>query len=77
MKFNGPAPELVNARLAMLGLLAAAHAEVETGQTVWQQAAALSPTTALLLLLTVYGTLVPVTKGAKMEAFGECAGQCC
>lgn len=41
MKFNGPAPEIINARLAMLGFLYAASNEVCTGNspacmTLWQ-----------------------------------------
>ncbi|KAG2435618.1 hypothetical protein HXX76_006821 [Chlamydomonas incerta] len=71
MKFNGPAPELINGRLAMIGLVAGAWEEANgAGQTLAQQAAALPLAELLLLGVWVYASLVPILKGAKMEAFG-------
>ncbi|PNW72174.1 hypothetical protein CHLRE_16g679250v5 [Chlamydomonas reinhardtii] len=71
MKFNGPAPELINGRLAMLGLVAGAWEEAHgAGQTFAQQAAQLPLAELLLLGVWVYASLVPILKGAKMEAFG-------
>lgn len=74
MKFNGPAPELINGRLAMIGILAAAKAEVDTGTTVLQQAQQAPVWLWGVLLLWVYASMVPILKGARHEAFGEC---CC
>ncbi len=37
MKFDGPAPETINSRLAMLGLTWALAAEIVTGQSLVQQ----------------------------------------
>jgi len=37
MKFDGPAPETINSRLAMLGITWAFVSEIITGQSVWQQ----------------------------------------
>lgn len=70
MKFNGPGPELVNGRLAMLGLLLAARSEMLTGQTVMQQMAAPQGSLVAAMLVIVYASLVPLLKGARHEAFG-------
>lgn len=37
MKFDGPAPETINSRLAMLGITWGLVAEIVTGQSVWEQ----------------------------------------
>jgi hypothetical protein len=71
MKFNGPAPELVNGRLAMIGILAAARQEIDTGATVLQQALQASPWLYAVLGLWVYASMVPILKGVRHEAFGE------
>eukprot|EP00882_Tetradesmus_deserticola_P027048 GHRQ01029888.1.p2 GENE.GHRQ01029888.1~~GHRQ01029888.1.p2 ORF type:complete len:121 (-),score=21.86 GHRQ01029888.1:444-806(-) len=71
MKFNGPAPELVNGRLAMIGILAAAKQEIEAGSTVLQQALQASPWLYAVLGVWVYASLVPIFKGVRHEAFGE------
>ncbi|GIL52749.1 hypothetical protein Vafri_8543 [Volvox africanus] len=70
LKFNGPAPELINGRLAMVGLIAGAWEEAHSGLTLAQQAEQLPLSELLLLALWVYASLVPILKGAKMEAFG-------
>ncbi|KIZ04465.1 hypothetical protein MNEG_3496 [Monoraphidium neglectum] len=71
LKFNGPAPEIINGRLAMLGMFIVARAEAETGQTavqllqhgpIWEYVAA---------ALWVYASMVPILKGARHEAFGS------
>ncbi len=72
LKFNGPAPELINGRLAMLGILCGGWQEAHTGLTLAQQAADLPLSELLLLAGWVYASLVPILKGAKMEAFGGC-----
>lgn len=70
LKFNGPAPELINGRLAMMGILMGGWQEAHTGLTLAQQAAELPLSELLLLAGWVYASLVPILKGAKMEAFG-------
>ncbi|GLC47959.1 hypothetical protein PLESTB_000043900 [Pleodorina starrii] len=70
LKFNGPAPELINGRLAMIGMVAGAWEEAHSGLTLAQQAAQLPLSELLLLAVWVYASLVPILKGAKMEAFG-------
>ncbi|KAL4424869.1 hypothetical protein ABPG77_002092 [Micractinium sp. CCAP 211/92] len=75
MKFNGPVPERVNGRLAMLAFLYIAQHEAKTGQTVLQQALDLPynyaawPLVALMLLM-VYATFPPALAGAREEDFG-------
>ena len=70
LKFNGPAPEKINGRLAMLALLIAIRGELETGSTVLQQAMHPSWGVAVAMGLVVYGSLVPILKGAIDEPFG-------
>lgn len=71
LKFNGPAPELVNGRLAMVGLVGAAIGESQTGATVLNQLTHVSLGTCVALAVWVYASLVPILKGVKQEAFGE------
>lgn len=73
MRFNGPGPELINGRLAMLGFLLAARNEFQTGETVLQQSMHVPWPWLLLLAVVVYASLVPMLKGARHEAFGELA----
>eukprot|EP00798_Chlamydomonas_sp_ICE-L_P024927 gene24927-10578_t len=70
MKFNGPAPELINGRLAMLGFVMAAYKENETGELMASQLEHLSIGVCLQLAFLVWASLVPITKGVKNEAFG-------
>lgn len=72
LKFNGPAPELINSRLAMVGLIEGACAEAETGNMALYQLTHPTFEAVAVVLLFILATLIPVTKGAKMEAFGEC-----
>lgn len=69
-KFNGPAPELIQGRLAMVGFLLGAHKETQTGLTFLQQATQLRIPQILGLLLIVVASLQPITKAAKSEPFG-------
>jgi hypothetical protein len=74
LKFTGPGPELVNGRLAMLAMVTVPRAEIDTGATVLQQAVSAPWWVYGVLLLWVYASMVPLLKGARHEAFGECAG---
>lgn len=75
MRFNGPVPERVNGRLAMLAFMYIAQREMETGQTVIQQALQLPtnygawPLVALMLVM-VYAAFPPALAGAREENFG-------
>ena len=71
MKFNGPGPEVINGRLAMIGILAAAVNESAHAETVEQQVPNVAVRIVVLSLLVTYSSLVPILKGAKSEAFGE------
>ena len=71
MKFNGPGPEVINGRLAMIGILAAAVNESAHAETVAQQVPNVPVRIVVLSLLVIYSSLVPILKGAKSEAFGE------
>ncbi len=71
MKFNGPGPEVINGRLAMIGILAAAVNESAHAETVVQQVPNVPVRIVILSLLVTYSSLVPILKGAKKEAFGE------
>ncbi|EFJ49810.1 hypothetical protein VOLCADRAFT_104260 [Volvox carteri f. nagariensis] len=76
MTFMGPAPELINARLAMLGVVGAVGAEVTTGKSVLAQFAG-TPLPVLALVLALSGaTLAPIVRGANLkEAFGPLTPQ--
>lgn len=70
LKFNGPAPELVNGRLAMIGMVAAAYQESQTGQSLPWMVEHVSLGVCLGLAVWVYASLAPICKGVKQEAFG-------
>lgn len=69
MKFTGPAPERINARLAMLFFLVAANTEHDTGATLLTQLQ--NPNWALLPVAAavVYASMVPALKGVRDEDF--------
>ncbi len=70
MAFAGPAPELINGRLAMLGFVAALGAELSSGETVLQQVA--QEPTGVLLTFIVFAaaSFVPMLNNVKDEALG-------
>lgn len=70
MKFNGPAPEIINGRLAMIGIITAAFNEANYSQTVLQQVHHVPVRIAAAVVIVTYSSLVPILKGAKSEAFG-------
>ena len=65
MAFSGPAPEIINGRLAMLGFVAAAAAEVRTDETVLKQWAQEPTLISLTFLLFMAGSIVPLVSGKK------------
>lgn len=70
MAFSGPAPELINGRLAMLAFVAALGAELSTGETVLRQLAD-EPTGVILAAIAfITASLIPLLNSTKREAFG-------
>jgi len=65
MAFAGPAPELINGRLAMLAFVAAAAAEVSSGESMLRQLADQPTLIVLSAVLVAVGSLVPLTGGGK------------
>ncbi len=60
MSFDGPAPQIINGRLAMLGFVAALGAELATGTPVLRQLAT-EPTLIILASLTfIAASLAPL-----------------
>jgi hypothetical protein len=55
----------------MLGFLYAVKGEMETSETALQLLQHGSPWQYALMALWIYASLVPITKGARHEAFGE------
>lgn len=70
LSFDGPAPELVNCRLAMVGLVWGACTEFQTGELMLSQAQHISLPAIAVCLLFTYATMVPVMHSARMEPFG-------
>jgi hypothetical protein len=71
MKVFGPAPEIVNCRLAMVGLLTVAKGEAATGETALQLLQHGAPWQYAAMALLVYASMVPILKGARHESFGR------
>lgn len=69
-KFDGPLPELVNCRLAMLGMAAAFGTELTTGMSVYQQITQGNGAFWFLAAsqLFVWASLVPIFKGESSDA---------
>lgn len=70
MAFSGPAPEIINGRLAMLAFVSALFAELSSGETVVSQFKD-EPTGVLLtFVLFASASLIPMIQGTTREAFG-------
>jgi len=67
LRFKGAAPEVVNSRLAMLGVVAALVAEVATGKNVFQQVQAAPGPIAATFALWIVASLVPILRGAPRK----------
>jgi hypothetical protein len=72
MAFAGPAPEVINGRLAMLGFVAATAAELSSGSTAVQQFAAAPIATCAAAAVITAASLIPLLAGrtAKDAAVG-------
>lgn len=63
LRFKGAAPEVINSRLAMLGVVAALVAEAATGKNVFQQVQAAPGPIAATFALWIVASLVPILRG--------------
>eukprot|EP00890_Picochlorum_soloecismus_P005805 jgi/Picsp_1/6225/NSC_03579-R1_early light induced chloroplast precursor len=70
MSFSGPAPELINGRLAMIGFISALGAELGSGESVLRQLADEPTGIVLTFILFSAATLIPLLNSTKREAFG-------
>lgn len=71
MSFSGPGPEIINARLSMLGFLAAVGAELSSGQTVAAQFSHIPGPMIFVVALLTTASLIPVVKeGSERPTFG-------
>eukprot|EP00951_Prasinocladus_malaysianus_P047548 scaffold650910_cov41-Prasinocladus_malaysianus.AAC.1 len=75
MAFSGPAPEIINGRLAMLGFVAALAAELKTDTSVVKQLSQEPTLISLTFVLFIAASLVPIVAGKKdsLGPFNETA----
>ena len=67
MRFSGPAPEVINGRLAMLGFDLAVLVELLTGDTIFQQVYN-EITILVTVTLTVFtASMVPLYRGVRVS----------
>jgi len=70
--FDGPAPETINSRLAMLGVVSALVFEAVTGQGIKEQIADHPFIVIGTFVLFAFASYVPITKGfTRKEAFSN------
>lgn len=70
MSFSGPAPELINGRLAMIGFISALGAELGSGESVLRQLSDEPTGIILTFILFSAASLIPLLNSTKREAFG-------
>jgi hypothetical protein len=68
MSFSGPAPERINSRLAMIGIVAALSSELRTHVGVLEQIKTAPVPIALTFLTFIIATVVPSLRGVSPEA---------
>ena len=67
VQFDGPAPELINGRAAMLGFVAALFQEILTGKSVFQQALEEPRAIIVAFTLVLVASLLPFMKDATPQ----------
>ena len=67
MQFDGPAPELINGRAAMLGFVAALFMEIYTGKPVLEQAIEEPRCILVAFTLILVASLYPMGKNATPQ----------
>eukprot|EP01024_Parvocaulis_polyphysoides_P061322 TRINITY_DN677_c0_g1_i3.p3 TRINITY_DN677_c0_g1~~TRINITY_DN677_c0_g1_i3.p3 ORF type:complete len:126 (-),score=32.44 TRINITY_DN677_c0_g1_i3:209-550(-) len=70
MAFSGPAPEIINGRLAMLGFVAAVFAELGSGASVLKQWSIEPTLINATFLLFIIASFVPLVKNVEEQSFG-------
>lgn len=70
MKFDGAAPEITNARLAMLGFATSVSTELSTHQSILEQITSHPIKAALGVGLLMWGSLVPTFNDVGDEHYG-------
>lgn len=71
MAFAGPAPEIINGRLSMLGFVAALGAELSSNETVVKQFSQIPGPMIFVVALFTTASLIPLVKnGADRPTFG-------
>jgi hypothetical protein len=70
LRFKGAAPEVINSRLAMLGMVLALVAEFRTNKNVSEQVAEQPFTVAGIFTLWIVASLVPILRGAPRRSNG-------
>ncbi|KAI8109855.1 hypothetical protein M9434_001134 [Picochlorum sp. BPE23] len=75
MAFSGPAPEIINGRLAMIAFVAALGAELSTGESVLTQFKDAPVGVIGTFLLFSAASLIPMFKNADREAVGPLTPQ--
>lgn len=70
MRFKGAAPEVINARLAMLGFALALFGEITTGRDIVSQVQNAPTFTVGTFALFIIASLVPILRGQQRKAFG-------
>ena len=68
--FIASGPELMNGRLAMLGFVAAAGAEISTGETVAQQFADAPAAVILTISMIIFGSLISYQANTEPSPVG-------
>lgn len=76
MALTGPAPEIINGRLSMLGFVAALGAEPSSNETVVKQFSRFPGPVIFVVALFSTASLIPLVRnGAACPAFGPFAPQ--
>lgn len=70
MSFAGLAPEIINGRAAMIGMLTAFGAEFATGDTVMAQVHQAPGAVAAAFATVIIASLIPILRGANLKVKG-------
>eukprot|EP01024_Parvocaulis_polyphysoides_P016897 TRINITY_DN17486_c0_g1_i4.p2 TRINITY_DN17486_c0_g1~~TRINITY_DN17486_c0_g1_i4.p2 ORF type:complete len:120 (+),score=24.61 TRINITY_DN17486_c0_g1_i4:2-361(+) len=75
MAFSGPAPEKINGRLAMLGIVSALAAEASSGSSIFTQIASAPIPIVVTSIAFIVASLIPIVKGTEEESVGPFSPQ--
>lgn len=68
MAFSGPAPEIINGRLAMLGFMAAIGGELASHTTLLAQADSYAIPVGATFAIFMAASFVPILNGSNLQA---------